>query len=194
MRNENSVIAEVVLAIVGSVVILCFISALLPQPLTSQSIIDLVINNLINIFIAMLVSVWAVHKFEVAQQRTSFIIDIVDRTNSLCDTMIVLVYKIKNTSEEGLVDEYRERIKALLEYIGAIDQQIESSRRYKDAGELVAQMKKDAQDQADAILAIEKMGLPDAEENNEIEQIIKESSLNMLWGIQTYIPKILGSM
>lgn len=187
--------AEHIMAFAASFVILFFVSSLSPQNIKSLSIIDLIVNNLVNIALAVIISFGAVQKYESNRQKVKFIIDLLKQTDALCYTMTSIAGDLcedgNREKKAANVNMYCSYAKALTEYTWAIIQQAETSKKNRALGDVLAEM----YHRAEVHLAVIGESVAVSGENTEkLAEAIQDDALQLLFEFQLSIPGVLASI
>jgi len=186
---------ECLIGIVIAFVIISFVSALTPQSIKSLSVIDLLVNNLTNIALAVAISLFAVQNYESKRQRLAFIIDLLKQTDFLCDSMKDIVTDICSdcSMRQMKIDVklYQSYTRSLAEYTDAICKQLDETKgkKNKESKRKAHEMHGQSDDHMKRLFkAVELHG----NDTIKVAEFIINDELQILLSVQTYIPKILA--
>lgn len=127
MKQFLSVLRVILVIILSFALFVAMYSVthLIVPSVASASFLDLIVNNLTNLFIALYFSTYIVRKFESRQHSVAFFIDLAKQTNDLCIIML-------ETDFDQLINHkqrYIGQANMLIEYSEALQDQIENLRR-----------------------------------------------------------------
>lgn len=191
MSSRNRFI-ECLLGFVVALVIISFVSAITPQSIKSLSVVDLVINNLMNAILAITISLFAVQYYESRRQRIAFIIDLVKQIDALCDSMKTIATQLYTCDERqvGMNNTlYCSYAQSLAEYTRAIVKQLGVTKNNKRTLAAAHEMNIQAKYHMETLFDI----MDEWDDNAvKIAEFIVADELQILLEIQTYVPKIMS--
>ena len=183
-------ICDYVIGFIIALLIIFVIGALLSSQLGSQSLFDLIVNNTINISLVLIISFYAVQIYESQRQELSFVIELMKKSESVCDKMIDMSHRIvSETKDEATVtvEAYMYYSESLLEYISSIDRLTKDNQKYKGITTELDEMRRLLFIHNVTIFRLRKR-------HGNMVDCMQFTLVKYILELQTHIPKLLGEI
>lgn len=183
-------ISDYVVGFIIAILVIFVLGSLLSSQLASQSLFDLIVNNAINISLALIISFYAVQIYESQRQELSFVIELMKKSEQVCEKMIDMVHRIvSETNDEATitVNAYVYYSESLLEYISSIDRLTKGNPKYKGITTELDEMRR--------LLFIHNITIFRLrEKHGNMVDCMQFKLVSYILELQTHIPKLLGEI